>query len=307
MQKRPLYVIAGPTASGKTAVAALVAKKTGAEIISLDSMKIYRGMDILSAKPSAAELGGVRIHLVDVADPSESFSTARYLELAVAAVEDIEERRRIAVFEGGTALYLKALTEGLFRGPGADWAVRNRLKSEAAALGAARLHDRLKSVDPDAAAKIHPNDERRIIRALEVFETAGKPISELRRSQTRPPLDREVKIAVLNMDRGRLRRRIENRVDAMTAAGLVEEVKRLRALGPSREAAQALGYKEIAEHLEGRLTIEEAAEKLKTRTARFAKQQVTFFKQFKNAAWIDIDEQADAESAAEKVLSVFNL
>jgi tRNA dimethylallyltransferase len=307
MNKRILPFIVGPTACMKTAVAVEAALLMGAEIISLDSMKVYRGMDILTAKPDADERRGVRYHLLDVVEASEPFSTARYIAHALKAVEEIESRSKAVLFEGGTALYLKALTEGLFEGPDADWDLRNRLRGQADRHGADVLHNRLKEVDPAAAARIHPNDLRRVIRALEVYEITGRPLSKLQEELTRALIECERRIAVLHTERATLRRRISERVDRMVEAGLVGEVARLHAAGVSREASQALGYKELVEHVEGRATLDEAVDRIKTETMRFAKKQMTFFRSFPDAVWIELPDTPQPAETARRVVGAWGL
>jgi len=279
-ERTRLWFLVGPTASGKTAVGIEVAEQVGAEILSLDSMAIYRGMDIGTAKPTAAEQARVPHHLIDLVEPHEAFSTGRYVEAAETAIADMAARGRRPLFVGGTALYLKALTEGFFDGPPADWPLRERLEAEAAEHGTSPLHERLRRVDPAAAARIHPNDLRRVVRALEVYETTGAPISEQQTQFGSPSQDYECIVAGLRRDRAELYERINRRVDAMFAAGLVEEVEGLLEAprGISHAAAQFVGYAEIIAHLRGEMTLEEARGKVKTRTRRFARRQLTWFR-----------------------------
>ena len=288
-ERTRLCFLVGPTASGKTAVGIEVAERVGAEILSLDSMAIYRGMDIGTAKPTAAEQARVPHHLIDLVEPHEAFSTGRYVEAAEAAIADVAARGRRPLFVGGTALYLKALTEGFFDGPPADWPLRERLEAEAAERGTSALHERLRRVDPAAAARIHPNDLRRIVRALEVYETTGAPISEQQTQFGSPSPDYECIVAGLRRDRAELYERINRRVDAMFAAGLVEEVGGLLEdpRGISHAAAQFVGYAEIIAHLRGEMTLEEAREKVKTRTRRFARRQLTWFRSMDFIRWVD--------------------
>ncbi len=288
-ERTRLWFLVGPTASGKTAVAIEVAERVGAEILSLDSMAIYRGMDIGTAKPTAAEQARVPHHLIDLVQPHEAFSTGRYVEAAEAAIADVTARGRRPLFVGGTALYLKALTEGFFDGPSADWALRERLEAEAAEHGTSALHERLRRVDPAAAARIHPNDLRRIVRAIEVYETTGAPISEQQAQFGSPSPDYECIVAGLRRGRAELYERINRRVDAMFSAGLIEEVRGLLEdpRGISHAAAQFVGYAEIIAHLRGEMTIEEAREKVKTRTRRFARRQLTWFRSMDFIRWVD--------------------
>ncbi len=274
-------VLTGPTGSGKSALALELAERLGAEIISMDSMTLYRGMDIGTAKPTPEERRRVPHHLIDVLDPWESASVAWWLERAAECCRDIEARGRRVLIVGGTALYLKALLHGLFEGPPADEALRQRLTTEAEQRGAQVLHDRLGEIDPATAQRLHPNDLRRIVRALEVWELTGRPISAWQSQWTHDaesgPADR---ILYLDLPREQLYARIDARVPAMMAAGLVDEVRALRQLPRplSREAAQALGYKEAFAHLDGRATLEETTALIQTRSRQFAKRQLTWFR-----------------------------
>src|SRR5689334_8622126 len=225
---RAAYLM-GPTAVGKTAVGVALARRRGAEVIALDSMTLYRGMDIGTAKPTLAERGGVPHHLIDMLDPWESASVAEYRAWALARAAEVEARGRRALFVGGTALYLKALLRGLFEGPGADPALRAALEAEADHLGDAALHARLARADPAAAARLHVNDRRRVVRALEVIEATGRPLSALQAGHARPAAG--VLVFALERPRAELRDRIDRRVVQMFADGLVEEVRALLA-GP---------------------------------------------------------------------------
>jgi tRNA dimethylallyltransferase len=283
-------VLTGPTGSGKTRLALELALELAAglnaEIISMDSMALYRGMDIGTAKPTRPERERVPHHLIDVLDPWQSSSVAWWLEQAVQAALEIERRGRQVLFVGGTPLYLKALIFGLFDGPAADRALRQRLENDAARHGSAFLHERLGRVDPLSAARLHPNDTRRLVRALEVFELTGKPISAWQTQwsdQGEPggvsPRS-ESSILWLDLPRSALYERINERVVRMFDEGLVEEVHRLaeNSRGLSREARQALGYKEVLSLLDGGLTKEEAIAQVQLRTRNFAKRQITWFR-----------------------------
>jgi tRNA dimethylallyltransferase len=279
-------VLTGPTGSGKTQLGLKLAEALGAEIISMDSMALYRGLDIGTAKPTAADRARVRHHLVDELDPWESATVAWWLERAMECCCDIEKRGRTALFVGGTPLYLKALLFGLFAGPPADLNLRRRLEAEAARTGTQSLHQRLAVVDPAAAARLHPNDLRRIIRALEIWELTGLPLSSWQTqwpADTGPPATSTTgppRILWLNLSRPELYRRIDARVESMFAGGLVEEVRALQKLSRplSREASQALGYKEVIAHLGGQASLFETIARVQTRTRNFAKRQITWFR-----------------------------
>jgi tRNA dimethylallyltransferase len=286
-----MILILGVTASGKGRLAYGLAEKLGAEILSVDSMKVYRGMDIGTAKPPPAAREAIRHHLIDVVEPSESFSAGLFAELAEKAVEDIKGRGRPVIAVGGTALYIKALLYGLFEGPPADEGVRRRLEAEIRSLGLDEIYQRLWRADPAAAARIHPNDSRRIVRALEVYEKTGCPISRLQQqfdSEGPPAGWRIIGVRRRKEDSSA---RINARVRAMVEAGLVDEVRALAAgektLG--RQAAAAIGYAEVIEYLRGRTDLEEAIEKIKINTRRLAKQQRTWFKRFTGVDWLNVE------------------
>ncbi len=277
-------VLTGPTGSGKTSLGLELADRLGAEIVSMDSMALYRGMDIGTAKPSAKERQQVRHHLVDILDPWESASVAWWLQIALEAVNEIEARGKRALFVGGTPLYLKALLRGLFDGPPANPQLRQRLTAEAQQLGSHALHERLASVDPTTAERVHPHDVRRIVRALEVWESTGRPISSWQKQwseiKNAPGPNDIPQVLCLDLPRPELYARIEARVRRMIADGLVEEATVLRRLPRpmSREASQALGYREIFEYLDGTVGLEEAVLRIQIRSRNLAKRQLTWFR-----------------------------
>ena len=303
----PILVITGQTASGKERLAVAVAAVVGGEIISADSMKVYREMDIGTAKPSAEQRQAVPHRLVDVADPGETFSTARWLRTAENAIADAHARGRTPIVSGGTPLYLKALLEGLFEGPAADAELRARLKAEADARGTPALHARLAQVDPAAAARIHPNDLRRITRALEVWELTGSPISELQSQWGRRHGRWRPLVVAVRRGGDDLTRRIEERVRRMIGAGLVEEVRRLAARpgGFGRGPRQALGYAEALEFLAGRLSEEELMPAIVAHTRQFARRQRTWLARFADAVWLDLAPGVPAESLAGHVAALW--
>ena len=303
----PILVITGQTASGKEALAAAAAARLGGEILSADSMKVYRGMDIGTAKPSAAERCAVPHHLLDVADPGETFSTARWLRLAEEAIAGVRARGRAAVVSGGTPLYLKALLEGLFEGPSADAGLRERLANEAGALGTPALHARLAQVDPAAASRIHPNDLRRITRALEIWELTGTPISQLQKQWGRRCGRWRPLAVAIRRDREDLTRRIRDRAERMLAAGLVEETQRLAARpeGLARGPRQALGYAEVLEFLAGRLAEADLAEAIVAHTRQFARRQMTWLNRFTDIVWLDAAPDMPTEALAGEVVRLW--
>ena len=287
----PLIFILGPTAIGKTEIAIRLAQRINAEIVSLDSRQLYRQMKIGTAKPTSAQQQAIPHHLIDCADIDQPFSVADYQRLGDAALTDIRERHRPALVVGGAGLYFRVLVDGLFPGPGADLTTREQLRREAAENGAFTLHERLHQCDPDSAARIHPNNMVRIIRALEVYELTGKPISELQVQWKKNTEARyEFRAFGLNMPRGKLYNRIEARADRMIEVGLVEEVKRILDAGypPDCVAFRSFGYKEIIDYLDGQLTLFEAVALLKQNTRQFAKRQLTWFRGDPRIEWVDL-------------------
>jgi tRNA dimethylallyltransferase len=275
-----VFILTGPTGSGKSELGLALAERLEAEIVAMDSMTLYRGMDIGTAKPSVAERGRAPHHLIDVLEPWESASVAWWLGRALECCREIRGRGKRALFVGGTPLYLKALLRGLFEGPPANPELRRRLEQEAETLGKQALHERLARVDPATAARLHPNDQRRVIRALEVFESTGRPISDWQREWHRQTENDGGHVLWLDLPRADLYARIDARVQKMVEAGLVEEVRALRKLPQplSKEASQALGYKEMFAHIDGQATLEETVQRIQTRTRNFAKRQITWFR-----------------------------
>lgn len=287
MADAPLVCIVGPTASGKSALALQLAEEAGAEIVSCDSLQVYRGLDIGSAKPTPAERARVPHHLIDVAEPDEVFSAARYAELARAALAEITARGRRPLVVGGTGLYLRALLHGLFEGPQRDEALRRRLERLGERFGDARLHRLLARVDPQAAARLEPRDRVRVVRALEVFRATGRPLSEHLRRPGVPLTGFEVLTLVLDPPRDELRRRVEARADAMLAAGLVDEVRALLARGhdPALRPLQAIGYRQALDVIAGRMRLDEARHDMVRKTLQYAKRQRTWFRHQAQAQW----------------------
>ena len=297
-------VLAGPTACGKSAAAMVLAERWDAEILSLDSMAVFRGMDVGAAKPTAADRAAVPHHLLDLADPAGSFSVAEYLRHAGAAVREVLSRGRTPLFVGGTGFYLRSLLRGLGDVPGEDPAVRAELEADVAARGPAALHAELAAADPDAAAGIYLQDERRIVRALEVIRLTGRPFSEFRPAdEPRPRRERPELCVWLDPPRAARWGRIHRRVDAMFAGGLVDEVRTLAARpgGLGRTARQGLGYKEVLDHLERGVPLADCAETLKTRTRQFSKRQCTSFRGLPECTRIPLTGDEPAGLVAEIV------
>lgn len=299
-----LTFILGCTGCGKGALGRVLAVALGAEIVSIDSMKVYRRMDIGTAKPSAEQRAAIAHHLIDVVEPSEEFSAAEYVARADRAIDEIAARGRRILVVGGTPLYIKALSEGMFEGPGADEGVRERLKSEAASTGLTALHGRLREIDRPAAERIHPNDERRIVRALEVHELTGVPISELQQQWDRQRTRYACRFIGLRRDREDQNHRTNLRVRKMIDLGLVDEVKALLAEERplSTTARKAVGYAETIDHLERRCSLDEAIEWIKINTRQLAKSQRTWFKRFEGCHWVDLAQDDTAEGIADRLV-----
>ena len=305
--KLRLLCLLGPTAVGKTEIAIQLARRLDAEIVSVDSRQIYRQMDIGTAKPTPEEQKAARHHLIDCVDISQPFSVADYQSLADAAIADIQNRDKRVLLVGGAGLYFRAVVDGLFEGPGADPSLRERLEAEATQHGVNVLHDRLRACDPVSAERIHPNNVVRVIRALEVYELTGIPMSELQQ-QWHPEKQRYPFIAFcLTMPRAMLYQRIEQRVDVMLANGLIAEVESLLAAGYARDtvALRSFGYKELIAYLDGKCTYLEAVEQLKQNTRRFAKRQLTWFRKDTRIEWIDRSTTPDVVAdLLEKIVDI---
>jgi len=297
------WFLTGPTAAGKTSVALELAGLLNAEIVSLDSMALYRGMDIGTAKPSAPERAAVPHHLVNILEPSEEYSLAQYVAAANEAVDDILSRGRVPLFVGGTPLYLKALLRGIFEGPPADRELRDKLEAQAASEGPLVLHQRLAEIDPASAARLHPHDTRRIIRALEVWEKTGQSISALQQQFDVARPASACHVFVLHWPREELVKRIDRRVDAMFADGLVDEVRGLLATGQplGQTASQAVGYREVLEHLAGERDLPATIELVKLRTRQFAKRQMTWFRSLSECRHLHVEREAELKGIAAQI------
>ncbi|MCA9061201.1 MAG: tRNA (adenosine(37)-N6)-dimethylallyltransferase MiaA [Planctomycetaceae bacterium] len=301
---RKSWFLAGPTACGKTATSLELARRLNAEIISLDSMAIYRGMDIGTAKPGPDERHGIPHHLIDVADPQQDFSVAEFVQMAHAAAVGILSRDRTPLFVGGTGLYLRSILRGIFEGPEADWEFRRLQEQRVQQEGSLVLHEELRRCDPVTAERLHANDVRRVIRALEVFHLTGQPLSQSQTHQPRPAADRPVIVAWLESERDWLHQRINQRVDAMMQAGLLEEVRSLWTMQPAigRTARQALGYRELFDHFDGVATLPEAVTAIKAGTRQFAKRQHTWFRHLEECVAIPVLADDNASTICDRLV-----
>lgn len=300
--KKPLIILTGPTAVGKTDTSIALAKSVGGEIISADSIQVYRHMDIGSAKITKEEMQGVPHFLIDALEPDEEFNVVVFQMLALQAMEEIYKRGHIPIITGGTGFYIQALLYGVdFDEVETDNSYRKELEEYAGEHGAEALHERLAAVDKEAAEAIHPNNVKRVIRALEYHKQTGEKISEHNEEQRQKKSPYNFAYFVLNRDRAVLYDRINRRVDMMFEQGLVAEVWKLLDMGYERKlvSMQGLGYKEVAAYLDGELTLEEAKEIIKRDTRHFAKRQITWFKRETNVDWIDMEQYADAQGVVE--------
>jgi tRNA dimethylallyltransferase len=311
-----MFLILGVTASGKGRLAFDLAENLDAgpdesgrvEIISIDSMKVYRRMDIGTAKPSRQARERIKYHLIDIVEPNDSFSVGTFLDMASDAIEQIKSRKRKVIAVGGTALYIKALLYGLFEGVGSDEQIRKELKAQEKAEGLEELYRQLEKIDPAAAERINRNDSKRIIRALEVYQLTGKSISSLQKQWDKPEPQHDWTIIGLRREKADASSRINKRVKKMIADGLVDEVKSLLAEEKplSKQASSAIGYAEIIEHLNGRISLEDAIELIKKNTRRFAKNQRTWFKTFKNVHWLDVEQDEPPEKILDRTTALLN-
>ncbi len=288
----PLLVIAGPTAVGKTSIAIELAKELNGEIVSADSRQIYKGMDIGTAKPSKDEQAAVKHHMLNVVNPDEPFSVGEYKRSAEKIIEDIWQRNRLPIIAGGTGLYIRAVIDGLWEGPNADKELRDKLKKEEDTFGKGYLYNKLKEVDTETAKKTKPNDLVRIIRSLEVYYKEGKPISHFHKIHGFEEKNYDVIIIGLTMDRKRLYKRIEERVDGMINSGLIDEVKDLLKKGYDENISSmtGVGYRQVIGYLRGDCNLEEAVRLIKRDTKRYAKRQYTWFNKDKRIEWFNIDD-----------------
>ncbi len=298
MEKKPLIILTGPTAVGKTAASIGLAKAVGGEIISADSMQVYRHMDIGSAKITEEEMQGIPHYLVDVLDPEEAFNVVRFQEMAKAAMQKIHDNGHIPIVVGGTGFYIQALLYDIdFTENDSDFSFREELEKTAREKGAEYLHSLLKQADPEAAEQIHPHNIKRVIRALEFNRKTGQKISTHNEQERRKQSPYEFAYFVLTDNREALYARIDRRVDKMMEQGLLEEVRALKDRGIARESVsmQGLGYKELLAYLDGEIPLEEAVRIIKRDTRHFAKRQLTWFRRERDVIWIDRQEIGQEE------------
>lgn len=300
--KIPILILTGPTAVGKTALSIELSKVLGGEIISADSMQIYRKMDIGSAKISQEEMDSVVHHMIDVVDPDEDFSVADFHDMASQIISDIHKRGKLAIVTGGTGLYLNSLVYDMdFGGTNSDPSIRKDLEEILNDNGKDYLYRLLQDLSPEAAKRIHPNNTKRVIRAIEVYKTGGEMGDFSNDLKYNPKFD--AKIIVLNRDRSILYDRINQRVDMMFDMGLLDEVKGLHQMGytSQMQSMKGIGYKEVLEYFDGKMTLEESIDILKQGTRRYAKRQITWFKKYENALWLDLDKVTELDDQIEAI------
>lgn len=306
MDKIKIIVIVGPTASGKSALAIELSRRFDGEIVSADSMQVYRYMDIGTAKPVKEEREKIPHHLIDIVDPDEEFTAARYRDEASKVIMEIHKRGKNVFVVGGTGLYIRALTKGLFKGPGSDAQIRSELAMLGSGSdGAGYLYEKLKEADPQAAIGIHPNNTARIIRALEVYYLTNKPISVFQKEHNFSEEPYEVVKIGLSVDRKFLYKSIEDRVDNMIKAGLAEEARRVLDMGysPGLKTMRGLGYKEIIGYIQNKYSLEDAVREIKKNTRRYAKRQMTWFKKEADIRWFSSEEKDKIISLIEGFLN----
>ena len=305
MEKTKVVIICGPTATGKSAIAVELCRIFNGEVVSADSMQVYRHMDIGTAKPSKEEMSVVPHHLIDIVDPDEEYTAARFKEDAEAAIDEIRSREKSVFIAGGTGLYIKALTRGLFEGPQADWELRRALLEKAASGGKETLHAMLKEVDPESASRIHPNNLHRVVRAIEVYQLSKKPISEFQKEHSFAASPYETLKIGLTKERGELYADIDNRVERMMEAGLLDETRRLLSRGYASDLKpmSALGYKEMTGFLKGAHPLDEAVRLLKRNTRHYAKRQLTWFKKDPEIRWFNPADKTGIISSVKEFLT----
>jgi len=301
MKKDKIIFIVGPTAVGKTDVAVKLAEKIGAEIISCDSMQIYKDMDIITSKPDITARQKIPHHLIGIVPPSKEYDVSRYRGEAVKKIKEVIKKGKVPLFVGGTGLYMTMLIDGIFEEKAKNEKAREKFYRQAEKYGGGYLYKKLSKVDQEAALKIHPNDTKRVIRALEVFESTGKPISYLQKQRKGIAGDYDVKIFCLNMEKDLLYARIQKRVEKMLKQGLVGEVRKLLERKLSRTAAYAIGIKELKGYLEGNYGLEQAKQEMARNSCLYAKRQLTWFRKDKRIKWIEINEKDNPGIIANRI------
>ncbi|MGR3218736.1 MAG: tRNA (adenosine(37)-N6)-dimethylallyltransferase MiaA [Candidatus Anammoxibacter sp.] len=304
--KQHLCIITGSTASGKTDVALYIARKLdNVEIISADSMQVYRKMDIGTAKVPVSIRNEIQHHLIDITDPWVPYNMGKYVRDARSIISKRSMDKRLLIV-GGTGLYIRGITKGIFNGPAADWEFRDQLQSVAHEKGSNYLHDLLNKVDPVSAARLHPKDHKRVIRAIEVYEKTGTTISKLQKLYLAQEPDFEYSIFVINRSKEDLYKRIDNRIERMFESGLVNEVTALKENpnGLCRQAQQALGYKETLQYLDNKMDIQDTKDMIKRNTKKFTKKQMTWFRSFSNTFWINLTPEHNSETVGEEILRI---
>ncbi len=301
-----IICIAGPTASGKTGLAVELAKELGGEVISCDSMQIYKRMDIGTAKPTKDEMQGIPHHMLDVAEPQEDFSVSRYCEIADPILQDILARGKTAIIAGGTGLYMDSLMKGNAFAPCPATGCRERLEAQADEIGMVAMLEKLRAIDPETAARLHPADRKRILRALEVFQETGETITaHNKRTQAIPPKYTPIYLGLDFAERSQLYRRIDLRVNLMMQQGLLEEIQALLASGIPEKctAMQAIGYKEFVAALRGDISVEEAVAQVQLASRHYAKRQLTWFRRNEKMRWLIRREESEILTMARQVLA----
>ncbi len=308
IKKIPVIAVVGPTASGKSRLAVEIAIRKNGEVISADSMQIYKGMCIGTAKPTSEEMCGVAHHLIDFADISQPFSVANYVALASTYITELNARGKLPIIAGGTGLYVRSLLNNIqFTDNDKDESLRKALAQKAAREGAEPLLAELKSFDPLSAERIHPNNIGRVIRAIEIYRTTGVTMTEqIERSKQKPTPYNACVIGLDFKDRQKLYDRINQRVDLMMSNGLLQEAKEVLSQPGSQTALQAIGYKELLPYFNAECTLDEAVEKIKQESRRYAKRQLTWFRRDENINWIMVDDSADFDEVTEKAMSIIN-
>ncbi len=298
-----LLVVVGPTAVGKTRVSIELAERIGGEIVSADSRQVYRFMDIGTAKPAPTDMRRIPHHMIDVVNPDEEYTAADYSRGAHVAIKSIFEKGRIPIMVGGSGLYIRAVIDGMFPGPGSDIKIREKLEIDAEESGISSLYDRLCKVDPVASSRIHPNDKRRIIRALEIYEATGRPISSLQEEGKKKEPEYDTVMIGLNRPRKELYRRIQERVEEIFQHGFVDEVKGLLEKGYRENliSMEALGYREVIKFLNGEITLDLAKRKVKQNTCHYARRQLIWFRKDKRITWFDIRNEEKFEETVERI------